>query len=103
MEIICKICNPTLQGNGYCAEHSTGGSSYFDNYGEHNIKRGKKSMEKETKKCLWCELCNLDTYLYDELDDYQKGMKDILNIVFENEKVKDLEHTKINGKNYEEN
>jgi len=25
--VICKICNPTLEGNGYCAEHSTSGSS----------------------------------------------------------------------------
>lgn len=24
--IICKICNP--DGNGYCSEHSTGGTSY---------------------------------------------------------------------------
>jgi len=27
--IICKICNPTLQGNGYCGEHSTSGFAYL--------------------------------------------------------------------------
>ena len=25
---ICKICNPKLGGNVYCAEHSTGGTAY---------------------------------------------------------------------------
>ena len=49
MYIICKICNPTLQGNGYCAEHSTGGSSYFDNYGKHNIKSREKVLERNMK------------------------------------------------------
>ncbi len=26
--LICKICNPSLEGNGYCAEHSTSGTAY---------------------------------------------------------------------------
>lgn len=29
--MICKICNPTLEGDGYCGEHSTGGTSIFMN------------------------------------------------------------------------
>jgi len=40
--IICKICNPTLKGNGYCAKHSTGGTSYIENL--------DKLTEKEIKK-----------------------------------------------------
>ena len=26
--LICKICNPDLEGNGYCAKHSTSGTEY---------------------------------------------------------------------------
>jgi len=35
--IICKICNPTLEGNGYCAEHSTSGTSYLIMNNKDNI------------------------------------------------------------------
>ena len=41
--IICKICNPTLEGNGYCAEHSTNGTSYLEN-------NKKTPMPKQTKE-----------------------------------------------------
>ena len=54
MYIICKICNPTLQGNGYCAEHSTGGSSYFDNYGKHKIRSEQKVLERKWKVVRCC-------------------------------------------------
>ncbi len=35
----CKICNPKIEGNGYCAKHSTSGTSYTS---KHN-----KEWEKE--------------------------------------------------------
>jgi len=29
-KVICKVCNPTKKGNGYCAEHSTSGMAYLE-------------------------------------------------------------------------
>ena len=44
--LICKICNPTLEGNGYCAKHSTSGTGYFtENQDELT------QWQKMTRKC----------------------------------------------------
>lgn len=47
--IICKICNPTLGGNGCCAEHSTSGTAYFTDPQKKSMKKGMK-IEKWEKE-----------------------------------------------------
>ena len=46
--IICKICNSEILGNGYCSQHSTGGTEY--KIDKPNIKL------KNMKYSIWCFL-----------------------------------------------
>lgn len=49
--IICKICNPTLEGNGYCAEHSTSGMAYLEKSPMSNSL--KKKLKEKIEKAYW--------------------------------------------------
>ena len=47
--VYCYACNGFLMGNGYCAEHSTGGTAYFTKEPQ-SIQR--EIAPKKTKKVL---------------------------------------------------
>lgn len=75
--IICKICNPHLEGNGYCTKHSTGGTSYMTSKPKNIIdmeKRFVKLIKKYTHHIQggeWFELIDgfisLENFITQEL------------------------------------
>ncbi len=56
--IICKICNPQLEGNGYCAEHSTGGTAYQKDMRKETI---ENNWEEEIKLMIPLQGCGVST------------------------------------------
>jgi len=66
--IFCKICNKNIQGNGYCAEHSTSGTAYLDT-------RTTEERNNEPKGIT----TNSEQEMNEATSEYKKDMEDVYN------------------------
>jgi hypothetical protein len=57
--MICKICNKEVPGDGYCGEHSSGGSNY-----------GGSNYSEELEKCYDIIENFKVTGVWEKLNDY---------------------------------